>query len=259
MSDSSNPFDSPRAQSVDASPTPGSRGWKPTWIEILVVFGIIAILVGLLLPTQRGVSTAGRRMQSANNLKQIGLALHNYHDTFGSFPPAVMTDADGKPLYSWRVMVLPFVEAGALYEQFALDEPWDSPHNLPLLKQMPQVFGSPYRDLPTGDTNTPYVALVDAKEGRTAMLPARGRTFDEISDGPSNTGMVIDDPAHMVPWTAPRDCDPVELLGRVTLNESKLQGIHLLKCDGSITWLGDQQRPDLVGYLLCDDGRVPQN
>ena len=63
----------------------------------------------------------------ANNLKQIGLAMHNFHDSYGGFPAAYSTDKNGKPLLSWRVHILPFVEGQALYRQFKLDEPWDSP------------------------------------------------------------------------------------------------------------------------------------
>jgi RNA polymerase sigma factor (sigma-70 family) len=80
-----------------------------------------------------------QRQRSLKNLKAIGLALINYHDTFGHFPTDV-TDKAGKPLLSWRVEILPYVEADNLYKQFKRDEPWDSPHNLKLLSRMPDVF-----------------------------------------------------------------------------------------------------------------------
>src|SRR5262249_21734482 len=77
------------------------------------------------------VRVATRRMQSTNNLKQIALAMHSYHDTMGRFPPAIVRDKEGKPLYSWRVLLLPYLEQQNLYNQFKLDEPWDSEHNRP--------------------------------------------------------------------------------------------------------------------------------
>ena len=74
-----------------------------------------------------------------NNLKQIGLAMHNYHDARGRLPAAYTVDKDGKPLLSWRVLILPYTEEAALYKEFHLDEPWDSEHNKNLIARMPAV------------------------------------------------------------------------------------------------------------------------
>jgi len=80
---------------------------------------------------------------SQSNLKQIVLGLLNYHDTHGRFPPAVVQGKDGRLLYSWRVLMLPYLEEDSLYQEFHRDEPWDSPHNLPLLTRMPRIFAAP--------------------------------------------------------------------------------------------------------------------
>ncbi|MBM4090163.1 MAG: DUF1559 domain-containing protein, partial [Planctomycetes bacterium] len=103
----------------------------------------IGILVALLLPAVQSAREAARRTSSSNNLKQIALAMHNYHDVYKKFPPRASLDANGKPLLSWRVHILPFVEEVALYEQFKLDEPWDSPHNSQLIDKMPRVYQNP--------------------------------------------------------------------------------------------------------------------
>ena len=84
------------------------------------------VAVGLLLPAVQSARGAARRSVSMNNLKQITLAMHGYHDVHKTFPPAYTTDAAGKPLLSWRVHILPYIERQDLYEQFHLDEPWDS-------------------------------------------------------------------------------------------------------------------------------------
>ncbi len=81
------------------------------------------------------------RNEHVNNLKQIGLAMHAYHDSYKGFPSAAIYSKDGKPLLSWRVAILPFIEEGNLYNQFKLDEPWDSEHNLKLLDKMPKTYG----------------------------------------------------------------------------------------------------------------------
>src|SRR5690606_13567468 len=92
------------------------------------------------------------RMTSSINLKQQGIGLHNFHDTFGQLPAAYNTDKDGKPLLSWRVGLLPFLEEGALYNEFHLDEPWDSDHNKKLIARMPAVYRSPNSKAPAGKT-----------------------------------------------------------------------------------------------------------
>ena len=97
-----------------------------TLIELLVVVSIVGLLTTLILPAVQSSREAARRTQCVNNLKQIGLAMHNYHATYDTFPPAGTVDAEGKPLLSWRVLLLPFLEQDALYRQFHLDEAWAS-------------------------------------------------------------------------------------------------------------------------------------
>ena len=96
--------------------------------------------VASLLPAVSAAREAARRAAGSNNLKQIGLAMHNFHESYGGFPAAYSGDKTGKPLLSWRVHILPFVEGEALYRQFKLDEPWDSPHNKKLIARMPAVL-----------------------------------------------------------------------------------------------------------------------
>ncbi len=100
-----------------------------------------------------------------NNLKYIGLAMHNYLDANSHFPPAASVDKAGKPLLSWRVMILPYIDQDQLYKQFHLDEPWDSEHNKKLIDKMPQIYASPLRE---------KIPLV---RRRTWFPPDRKRSF----------------------------------------------------------------------------------
>ncbi|MCL4191413.1 MAG: DUF1559 domain-containing protein, partial [Thermoguttaceae bacterium] len=102
----------------------------------------IGVLVALLLPAVQAAREAARRSQSMNNLKQIGLAMHNYYDSYRTLPAQANYDPQGKPLLSWRVQLLPFLEQQALYAQFHQDEPWDSAHNKTLIDKMPPVYRS---------------------------------------------------------------------------------------------------------------------
>jgi prepilin-type N-terminal cleavage/methylation domain-containing protein len=106
-----------------------SRGF--TLVELLVVIAIIGILVGLLLPAVQAAREAARRMQCSNNLKQLGLALHNYESSFKTFPPSGI---DSNSM-SWAVMVLPFVEQGNLYNQFNFTAgAWNSHNRIAVVK-----------------------------------------------------------------------------------------------------------------------------
>jgi hypothetical protein len=134
---------------------------------------------------------------SKGNLQEIGMAVHKYSDDTGFLPDDV-TDKKGKPLLSWRVLILPQLSKRPLYQEFRLDEPWDSKHNKALLEKMPDVFRSPRVKL-KAKSNTVYQAFhgPDAVFGR-----GRALKMTNITDGTSNTIMVVESSTG-VPWTKP--------------------------------------------------------
>jgi hypothetical protein len=158
------------------------------------------------MPLLRELAAKGRdqaqRMTSMNNVKQILLAMHNYHDVYKTFPAVANFDKNGKPLLSWRVHLLPFLEQEPLYRQFHLDEPWDSAHNKKLIAQMPTVFRNPESKAPPGQTT--YVGPV----GKALMFTGetKGVPIAEITDGTSNTVFIVEvDDNRAVTWTQPED------------------------------------------------------
>jgi hypothetical protein len=179
------------------------------------------LLIGLLLPAVSKVREAAASAQSQNNLKMIGLALHAHNDTLGELPPVAVYDRTGKPLYSWRVLLLPYLDEGALYQQFHLNEAWDSPHNRQFLARIPkmyqtpgappneegltfyQVFIGPETPFPTPQTQglQPYPRL---GFGLDLRAPPRSRIPGSFPDGTSNTFAVVE-AADPVPWTKPAD------------------------------------------------------
>jgi hypothetical protein len=140
------------------------------------------------------------RLASAQNLKQILLAMHNYHDVHGHFPPAASHDANGKALLSWRVLILPWLAEEELYKEFKLDEPWDSEHNKKLLAKMPSLY-APVR----GKDKKEHVTHYQVFTGKgTIFEGTEGIPIRDITDGTSNTIAVVEG-ADTVPWTKPAD------------------------------------------------------
>ncbi len=204
-----------------------------------------------LLDGVQKVRIAAARMQSANNLKQLALAMFNYNDTFGRFPAQAIYDKNGKPLLSWRVMILPYVEQQALYAQFHLDEPWDSDNNKKLLEQMPKVFASPVQsDESLKNHETHYQGFV----GKGAFFDGpKGVKIADIPDGTSNTIMLVEakDP---VPWTKPDDVpfDQGKLLPKV--GGLFHQFFQAAMCDGSVRSVTTSIKEDTLRAAITRNG-----
>jgi hypothetical protein len=128
--------------------------------------------------------------------------MHNYHSTHGKLPPAVVYGKDGKPLYSWRVLILPFLEEHELYDQFKLDEPWDSAHNKPLLARMPSVYGPFNGERPAEPHATFYQVFVG--EG-TAFEKRDSMRQEHDFPGRSSARFLIVEAGKAVPWMKPED------------------------------------------------------
>src|SRR5262249_25492118 len=138
----------------------GGRGLAITGIVLSCLSFLLLAPVALLFPAVMRVRESAARMQDANNLKQIGLAFHNMAGQTGPLPQsAAFRSPDGKPLLSWRVAILPYIEQEALYRQFRLDEPWDSPHNRRFVSVMPKVYQFPGQP-PDGSGRTHYQVFV---------------------------------------------------------------------------------------------------
>ena len=173
---------------------------------------------------------AGSTVQLKNNLKQIALAMHNMHDTYNYFPDDDGLDDDNKGNLSWRVWILPYMEQAALYNQFHLDEPWDSPHNINLLKYMPPVYQSLRREAKQGET---YLQLVTGA----------GTAFPDPAASPRPwfndcfPRLLIVEAAESVPGTKPDDIGYSPQLSVTALGGDFGVGRFLgAYGDGSVRW-----------------------
>jgi type II secretory pathway pseudopilin PulG len=223
---------------------------------VAIVLVVVLVLCGgvglaLLLPAVQAAREAARRSQSSNNLKQIGLALHMYHDQYKTFPPAVVTDANGKPLYSGRVLLLPYLEQQNLYEAFNKDEPWNSDNNLPLTQTPIKTFMDP--------------SSTDNKPGKTDYLFVTGQgtifeagqytSMGAITDGTSNTMVLVEVKSAGINWAEPRDHD---MSAATPLPPGNHPGGNIVVlADGSVRFISKNINPQMLRQLSTKNGGEP--
>lgn len=207
----------------------------------------------LIVDAIQPVRQAARVAQTKNNVRQILLAMLNYESANKVLPVGPIVDEDGKPLLSWRVRILPYMEQNNLYKKFKLDEPWDSPHNIELLQFVPVTYGSPF---PEDDELM--------SEGKTRFLSPMGEgcasglkddlTFRKMKDGSSNTiALLFSTPEAAVEWTKPDDWEinmaaPTKTI--VEGNSTRIFGVF----DGSVHELLPTVADDLLRAMLTFEG-----
>lgn len=258
---SENPYESPEAMDNVAMV---KRPWKTRIFTYLSIAAILLVLVSLLMPATRDARGAARRTRCKNNLKQIVLALHNYHDAYGAFPPAYTVDSNGRPLHSWRTLILPHIERRvdetaiehvsqtAICNSVDLSKPWNDPANAEAFKTVPEVYRCPSADLPPGFTNYLAVTGPDA-----CFLRTTSRRLNEITDGTSETLMVVEVAAeNSVPWMAPQDADQQIVLSFTKGGKlAHTGGTQVALADGSVRFLSENMDPDSLRALTTIAGK----
>jgi hypothetical protein len=241
--------------SAKSSAVPSGRTIVRITLRIAVALLIVLVLVALFLPAIQQPHS-GPRHPCTNNLKRIGLALQNYHDEYKGFPPAYISDENGRPMHSWRVLILPYVERNDLYQQYNFDEPWNGPNNRRLAEMMPDVFRCP--NSKADDNETSYVAVV----GPETVWPGDKRVrLHDVHDGTSKTMMLVEIADSGINWLEPRDL-PFEqaALGinpphtKLSVSSGHPGGASFLSCDGSVHFLSDDIPPETLRALLTRDG-----
>lgn len=197
-----------------------------------VIAGVGAAMV---VPAVAQARETAQATASMNNMRNIQLAILTYEAANGKLPPRVIKSADGKPLLSWRVTILPYLDEQALYQQFKLDEPWDSEHNKKLLALMPRTFAHPSVGKNIG-SSTQYQIPTGKGTLFDTDAAVKLRDANAFPEGTSNTAVVVEAAAgHAVPWTKPDDVtisadDPGLMLHPV----GRSGHYHLGFADGSV-------------------------
>jgi serine/threonine protein kinase len=212
---------------------------------------------GMQTPAVLAARTAAKRAESVNHVKQLGLAVHNYHSSHQYFPQFAIFGKDGKPLLSWRVALLPYLEQSLLYKKFKLDEPWDSPHNHALLKYMPPV----YMAAEESPTAAPYTTFYQVFVGTNSSIGPlfepnpqfKMRIAGGCPDGMSGTLLIVEG-ATAVPWTKPEDIiydpdQPLPKLGGV-FKDGTVAGLG----NGSVRFLTRNLDEEMIRALITRNG-----
>ncbi len=192
--------------------------------EVSITAAFLFAVLAFLLPASQYSRIPSVRNSCLNNLKNITLALENYAVDHGSYPPAYLVDEDGKPMHSWRVLLLPYLEQQDLYDAYSFDEPWDGPNNRQLWKHMPDVYCCPGRTqaaesyvLKNPPHTTNYFAVVGDETiwpGSKAISPSR-----PVDRGRRTIAIV--ESAQAIPWMQPRDLNPEQAIELLTGDNEK--------------------------------------
>lgn len=234
---------------------------------MLIVLGTsIALLIGAVLamtgvkliePIARGMVVASHHRESKDNLKRIAAALLAYEQKYGSLPPAAIKDSKGKPLHSWRVLILPFLGPSekALYEQYNFSEPWDGLQNTAMHPRMPAVFGSS-RDQGRAKGETNYF-LITGKS--TLFADGKSQKVASLQD-PAKVALVVEATNQTgASWLEPRDFAASSLNGRLNsgasgqLNGLYDDGIYIATADGEPRFIEAELSPDELRALMLGE------
>jgi hypothetical protein len=217
-------------------------------------------LVGLLIPAIESGSGSGRRSQCFNNVKQIVVALLQYEQANGCFPPAYVADKNGKPMHSWRMLILPELDCNPLYKAYDFTEPWDSTKNkIVSVSQLP-TYVCPSD--PGVYPRTNYVAVVGPN---AAWAGANSRKFTDFGKDASHTIMLVESANAGVLWAEPRDFS-LDLLGTAPAGSPAISsnhglsgqfffiyvpGVNVAMADGTVRFLhtGNRSADDLRKIL----------
>lgn len=224
---------------------PPMRRSSKLWIGLLLTAGVTMVLcIGLvgsmIMPMIRAAAEQDRRKLCESNLLVIAAALDNYHTDYGSYPPAYLADAGGRPMHSWRALLLRYVDEEAA-KQYDFDQPWDSESNQKLAANMPAAYGCPSNP-ESALACTSYVAIVGQGYFFSGHQPTRK---NQIKD-PAATIAVVETAGQVtVPWLEPRDIAAAELSGLLgdrdspSISSNHVHGANVLMADGVVRYLPD--------------------
>jgi len=240
-------------------------------LNVVLCVLVPLVLIALLLPAGSWAREAARRSQCSNNMKQIVLGLHGYHDAHGCFPPAYVAGPDGTPWHSWRVLILPYADEPILYDRYDFKEPWNGPNNRKLAGERPYCYACPSDPARLESTTTDYAAVVGP---RAAWAGSEPRKLDDFRDGTDSTILVVETTGSGIDWMEPRDLSfddartGIRPPGQAGISSHHMRhhgyfyhdepgGANVAMADGSVDFLPERITPATVEAMLTIDSGDP--
>ncbi len=232
--------------------------WSMQAVGLLAAVAVVFSLSSYLLwPTFQGLKMRRDRVASLNNLQRIAEALNAYAIQYGSYPPPIVSDASGKPLYSWRVLILEQLGESYLAGNFHHDLAWDAAENVSLLSQCPSVFMSPTFNRTQVAASANYALIT----GNSTLFPSSGPlSFSQVTDGRDRTLLVVEVDTTGGEWSQPWDIDIAKLNtkigigGRNSIGGNHVGGAAIAFADGTPGWLPEGLSPALLRGLISPSG-----
>lgn len=220
------------------------------WITVGVVLGLLLLVFGLLLPAIHDAREAARKSTSKNNMKQIGLALDNYHSSFRALPVGGIIAEDGTPMHGWMSLILPYTEASPDFNMINFAETWDTPENQNIYerpKYQYEIPGVDARFTSAGFALTHYLGNPNVLHQNSHVA------FEDMQDGKTNSWLAGEVMGHFQPWGYPfnwrrlgtRLCNGPDCFGHAPWD-----GGHLLMADGNVVFYSQETSPEILKQLM---------
>lgn len=240
------------------------RGQMSTTAIVFLVIGIVffvmvvvvGVLIALLLPAVQQARTAARSTQSKNNLKQIGLALHNYHDVYLMFPPGGIYTKSDEPYNAWMTSLLPYVEQANLYSQIDFNQPWTAPKNQLFFQTVIPGYLNPNIGPEVSKVVGGFGASHYAGNSQVLQKNESVKIFD-IVDGTSNTILAGEVSGGFMAWGDPENRrDPANGFGAAAnqFGGSGRRGVNMLLADGSVRFISEDVDTQTLKALASPAG-----
>jgi hypothetical protein len=221
------------------------------WLQVSVPVAIGMLLIGLLLPAVQQAREAARQSQSKNNLKQLGLALHNYHDGFSVLPPGGTFDASGHGYHGWATSLWPYMESTPSYSMMNFNQPWDAPQNAGICLEHRENLLNP--SIPDRTPKNSF-ALTHYSANSQLMAANSAVPLAEI-DSKAQTFLMGELGDDFLPWGCPYDWRPLGSLTDTPRIYGRPEGIggHFLMADASVHWVSPEVDEEVLAAMRGAD------